>query len=59
LEVSGQLHTTAALPPGKEPPARSRLEVGWTRQPFSDRRAEWNQYGLHPPLCELKIFFNI
>jgi hypothetical protein len=22
--------------------------------PFSGRRAEWTQFGLHPPLCELK-----
>jgi hypothetical protein len=27
---------------------------GWYNRPFSGRRAEWTQFGLHPPLCELK-----
>jgi hypothetical protein len=27
---------------------------GRYNRPFSGRRAEWTQYGLHPPLCELK-----
>jgi hypothetical protein len=30
LEVSGQLHAPAALPPGKEPPVPIGQEVGWT-----------------------------
>jgi hypothetical protein len=28
LEVSGQLHAAAALPPGKEPPVPTGWEVG-------------------------------
>jgi hypothetical protein len=28
---------------------------GTSKRLFSGRRAEWIQYGLHPPLCELKI----
>jgi hypothetical protein len=27
---------------------------GRYNRPFSGRRAEWTQFGLHPPLCELK-----
>jgi hypothetical protein len=27
---------------------------GRYKRPFSGRRAEWTQLGLHPPLCELK-----
>jgi hypothetical protein len=30
LEVSGQLHATAVLPPGKEHPVPIGQEVGWT-----------------------------
>jgi hypothetical protein len=33
LEVSGQLHATAALPPGKEPLVPIVYEVGWTSEP--------------------------
>jgi hypothetical protein len=33
LEVSGQLHTPAALPPGKEPPVPIREEIGWAPEP--------------------------
>jgi hypothetical protein len=33
LEVSGQLHAPAALPPGKEPPVPFEYEVGWTAEP--------------------------
>jgi hypothetical protein len=29
LEVSGQLHAPAALPPGKEPPVPIGKEAGW------------------------------
>jgi hypothetical protein len=28
-------------------------QSGYNR-PFSGRRADWTQFGLHPPLCELK-----
>jgi hypothetical protein len=30
------------------------INRGWYNRPFSGRRAEWTQLGLHPPLCELK-----
>jgi hypothetical protein len=30
MEVSGQLHATAALPHGKEPPVPSGEEAWWT-----------------------------
>jgi hypothetical protein len=33
LEVSGQLHAPAALPPGKEPPVPIGLETGWAPEP--------------------------
>jgi hypothetical protein len=33
LEVSGQLHAPAALPPGKEPRVPTGYEVGWTPEP--------------------------
>jgi hypothetical protein len=29
MEVSGQLHAPAALPPGKEPLVTTRQEAGW------------------------------
>jgi hypothetical protein len=35
---------------------------GRYNRPFSGRRAEWTQSGLHPPLCEIKIrcrFFGV
>jgi hypothetical protein len=32
---------------------------GRYNRPFSGRRAEWTQFGLHPPLCELKKIINI
>jgi hypothetical protein len=31
---------------------------GRYKRPFSGRRAEWTQFGLHPPLCEIKAFFS-
>jgi hypothetical protein len=33
LEVSGQLHAPAALPPGKEPRVPIGEDVGWTSEP--------------------------
>jgi hypothetical protein len=36
LEVSGQLHAPAALPPGKEPPVPIGYEVGWTSAGLDD-----------------------
>jgi len=34
MEMSGQLHTPAALPPGKEPLVSAGQEVGWAPEPF-------------------------
>jgi hypothetical protein len=34
MEVSGQLHAPAALPPGKEPLAFIGEEAGWAPEPF-------------------------
>jgi hypothetical protein len=33
LEVSGQLHSQAALPPGEEPPVPIGQEAGWAPEP--------------------------
>jgi hypothetical protein len=33
LEVTGQLHAPAALPPGKEPPVTIGKEAGWAPEP--------------------------
>jgi len=33
MEVSGQLHTPAALSPGKEHPAPIGWEAGWALEP--------------------------
>jgi hypothetical protein len=33
MEVSGQIHAPAALPPGKEPSVPIEYEVGWTPDP--------------------------
>jgi hypothetical protein len=32
---------------------------GRYNRPFSGRRAEWTQYGLHPPLCQLKKIYSL
>jgi hypothetical protein len=41
LEVSGQLHTPAALTPGKETPVPIGQEVGWASEPvWTIRRSE-------------------
>jgi hypothetical protein len=37
MEVSGQLHAPAALPPGKEPLVPIRYEAGWAPEPFWTR----------------------
>jgi len=34
MDVSGQLHTPATLPPGKEPMVPIRQKAGWTPEPF-------------------------
>jgi hypothetical protein len=39
------------IPPNS---ASSQSSRGRYNRPFSGRRAEWSQYGLHPPLCELR-----
>jgi hypothetical protein len=42
-------------------PGLVKWDLWWTKwrrgrynRPVSGRRAEWIQFGLHPPLCELK-----
>jgi hypothetical protein len=40
LEVSGQLHALATLPPGKEPPVLLGQEAGWTLKPVWTCRRE-------------------
>jgi hypothetical protein len=37
MDVSGQLHAPAALPPGKEPLVPTELEAGWAPEPFWTR----------------------
>jgi len=37
MEVSGQLHAPAALPPGKEPLVPIGYEAGWAPEPFWTR----------------------
>jgi hypothetical protein len=34
MEVSGQLHAPAALPPGKDPPVPNGQKAGWAPEPF-------------------------
>jgi hypothetical protein len=43
MEVSGQLHAPAALPPGKEPLVSIGQEAGWAPEPFWTPGIEpWN-----------------
>jgi hypothetical protein len=37
MEVSGQLHAPAALPPGKKPLVPIGQEAGWAPEPFWTR----------------------
>jgi hypothetical protein len=37
MEVSGQLHEPAALPPEKEPLVPIEYEAGWAPEPFWTR----------------------
>jgi hypothetical protein len=37
MEVSGQFHAPAALPPGKEPLVPTGEEAGWAPEPFWTR----------------------
>jgi hypothetical protein len=37
MEVSGQLHAPAALPPGKQPPVPTGKEAEWAPEPFLTR----------------------
>jgi hypothetical protein len=39
MEVSGQLHAAAALPPGKEPLVTIGYEAGWVPEPFWTRES--------------------
>jgi hypothetical protein len=40
MEVSGQLHAPAALPPGKEPLIPTRWKAGWASEPL------WTRWGI-------------
>jgi hypothetical protein len=44
MELSGQLHAPAALPPGKEPVIRIGYEVGWTPEPVWTTWGSKNSY---------------
>jgi hypothetical protein len=45
MGVSGKLPALAVVPPGKEPPLPTELEVGWTPQPVS---TVWKEISLFP-----------
>jgi hypothetical protein len=40
MEMSGQFHTPAALPPGKELPIPTGYEAGWALEPVGRYREE-------------------
>jgi hypothetical protein len=44
LEMCGQLHAMAALPPGKEPPVHIEEEVEWTPEPVWMRSRSENSW---------------
>jgi hypothetical protein len=35
MDMTGQFHASAALPPGKEPPVPIGLEAGWPPEPVA------------------------
>jgi hypothetical protein len=45
MDVSGELHAMAALPPGKEPPIPIGLEARWTIEPL------WKLWEREKKLC--------
>jgi hypothetical protein len=47
MEASGQLHSPAALPPGKEPLVPIGLEAGWAQSRSGRGGLEKNSQ--HPP----------
>jgi hypothetical protein len=51
MEVGGQLHTLAALPPGKEPPVPTGQVAGWPQSQSRDGSEERNSQ----PLPGLKL----
>jgi hypothetical protein len=53
MEVSGQLHAPAALPPVKEPLLPIGQEAGWTPEPFCTRW--WRKNSEPPPEFEPPI----
>jgi hypothetical protein len=53
MEVSGQLHAPAALPPGKEPLVPIGYEAGWAPEPVWMRLRKKNSNPL--PGLELPI----
>jgi hypothetical protein len=55
MEVSGQLHEPAALPPGKEPLVPIGWEAGWAPEPVSTEGEEKNSQllpVLEPPIIQ-------
>jgi hypothetical protein len=46
MEVSGQVHIPAALPPGKEPLVPIGQEAGWVPEPF------WTRWRVGNACCE-------
>jgi hypothetical protein len=55
MEVSGQLHVPAALPPGKEPPVPIGYEGGWPQSRSGRGGEEKNSKpspGIEPPIIQ-------
>jgi hypothetical protein len=56
MEVSGQLHTPAALPPGKEPLVPTEQEAEWAPEMVWTRGEEQENSeplpGLEPPIIQ-------
>jgi hypothetical protein len=46
MEVIGQLHAPAALPPGKEPPVSIEYEDGWASEPVWTLRRKYKSLSL-------------
>jgi len=56
MEVSGQFHDPAALPPGNEPLVSIKKEAGWAPEPvWTWRREKFHNSVENPtPLVQLK-----
>jgi len=56
MEVSGQLHAPAAVPPGKEPLVPTGKQAGWAPEPAGRGGVEKNSQPLsrpEPPIIEV------